>query len=159
MMMVSVVMRAPPVTSRFAVRGVRAPRHTSLHNSRCARCRCCSDADRTVIRDVIVLVRPLQPDNRVAGGFGGDLYRLVVDDDTAPQVLRLCEYSHGLGGGTACLFQDALANGIAGGDEQEYSFTCPAGRSETEPGGAYTLYTTPLFDEGDSQPVSCTVVE
>ena len=82
-----------------------------------------------------------------------------VEDGDSPQVLRLCDYSHELGGGTACLFQDALANEIIAGDEEELSFTCPAERDETEPGGAFTLYTTPLLDEGDSQPVACTVVE
>jgi hypothetical protein len=82
-----------------------------------------------------------------------------VDDDEAPQVLRLCEYSHELGGGTACLFQDALASEIITGDENQFNFTCPAERDEREPGGAFTLYTAPLFDEGDTQPVACTVVE
>jgi len=64
-----------------------------------------------------------------------------------------------LGGGTACLHLEALANGVAGGDGQEFSFTCPEGRSTTEPGGAFTLYTTSLFGEGDVQPVSCVAVE
>ena len=82
-----------------------------------------------------------------------------VDDGDAPQVLRLCEYSHELGGGMACLFQEALANEVITGDENEFNFTCPAERDEREPGGAFSLYTTPLFDEGDSQPVACTVVE
>ena len=91
----------------------------------------------------------------------GDQVQLTcsVDDGAAPQVLRLCEFSHALGSGTACLYQDALVNGIVSGDEQEFSFTCPAGRSETEPGGAYTLYTAPLIGEADAQPVSCVVVE
>jgi hypothetical protein len=71
----------------------------------------------------------------------------------------VCEFSHELGAGTACLEQDALANEIITGDEGEFSFTCPAERDEREPGGAYTFYTTPLFEEGLSQPVSCAVVE
>ena len=100
------------------------------------------------------------PDGAYACRLGGQVQLACsADDGAAPQVLRFCEYSHVLGGGTACLFQDALANGVAGGDEQEYSFTCPTGRSETEPGGAYTLYTTPLFGEADVQPVSCVAVE
>jgi len=82
----------------------------------------------------------------------------TIEDD-APQVLRLCEYSYDLGGGTACLFQDALANEIVAGDDNEFGFTCPTERDETELGGAFTLYTAPLFDEGDAQPVSCAVVE
>lgn len=82
-----------------------------------------------------------------------------VEDESAPQVLRVCEFSHELGAGTACLEQDALANEIITGDEGEFSFTCPAERDEREPGGAYTFYTTPLFEEGLSQLVSCAVVE
>jgi len=82
-----------------------------------------------------------------------------VEDETGPQVLRVCEFSHELGVGTACLEKDALANEIVTGDEDLFRFTCPAQRDEQEPGGAYTLYTTPLIDEGLSQPVSCAVVE
>jgi hypothetical protein len=82
-----------------------------------------------------------------------------VEVDALPQVLRVCEFSHELGGGTACLGQDALVNGIVTGDESEFGFTCPTERDEMEPGGAYTFYTTPLFEEDDVQPVTCTAVE
>lgn len=82
-----------------------------------------------------------------------------VEDEDAPQVLRLCEFSHELDGGTSCLEQDALINQIVAGDGNEFSFTCPVERDETEPGGAFTAYTAPLLDEGASQAVSCTVVE
>ncbi len=82
-----------------------------------------------------------------------------LEEDSAAQVLRVCEFSHELGGGTACLEQDALANQIVTGAENAFDFTCPAERDESEPGGAYTFYTTPLFDEGLSQPVSCVVTE
>ena len=48
---------------------------------------------------------------------------------------------------------------VVGRDGSELDFICPGERDEREPGGAYTFYTTPLFEEGNSQPVSCTVVE
>jgi hypothetical protein len=82
-----------------------------------------------------------------------------VEDENAPQVLRVCEFSHLLAGGTACLEQDALANEVISGDEDPFSFVCPVARDEDEPGGVYTFYTTPLYDEGPAQAVSCTVAE
>jgi hypothetical protein len=82
-----------------------------------------------------------------------------VGEDASPQVLRVCDFSHELGIGTACLELDALANEIVAANESEFSFSCPAERGEKEPGGAYTFYTSPLFEEDATQTVSCTVVE
>ena len=75
----------------------------------------------------------------------------------APQVLRLCESSAVLGTGTACTYQDALANLIIGRAPVDVTFTCPRPRTAEEPGGLYALYTAPAFSDDESTSVSCVV--
>jgi hypothetical protein len=79
-----------------------------------------------------------------------------VANTAVPQTLRVCEYSDVLGTGVACAFEDALANVVVGG-ETAVSFTCPFIRDETEPGGRFAFYTSPLLDSDRRQPVSCAV--
>jgi hypothetical protein len=74
----------------------------------------------------------------------------------APQTVRVCEYSDVLGVGMACVFEEALANTIVGG-ETAVSFTCPFRRGQDEPGGRYALYASPLLNSDGRQPVECTV--
>jgi len=81
-----------------------------------------------------------------------------VENDQAPQVLRLCEYSAALGTGVGCTFLDSLANEIIGQEAAEFNFTCPLERDEQEPGGLFALYSAPVVREDESQPISCHVV-
>lgn len=88
----------------------------------------------------------------------GEPVRLTcnVEDDNAPQVMRLCEYSAVLGTGVACTFGESLANVTVAGQAAATEFTCPIRRDENEPGGLFSLYTAPLFgDEDEPQPISC----
>ena len=73
-----------------------------------------------------------------------------------PQTVRICEYSDVLGTGVACTYQDALANTIVGGQDFEVEFTCPLPRDEREPGGHFSLYTSPLFGP-NTQSITCTI--
>jgi hypothetical protein len=73
-----------------------------------------------------------------------------------PQVARLCEYSFGLGVGTACRWEDAAANAVVDGTSS-FTFKCPAARDATEPGGRVTLYTAPVFSADADARVTCTV--
>ncbi|HEX6384912.1 MAG TPA: lysyl oxidase family protein [Anaerolineae bacterium] len=82
-----------------------------------------------------------------------------VDDDAPPQVLRVCETSAVLGVATACTLQDALANTIIGPSSTEVTFNCPFARDAEEPGGAYALYTAPIYGEDEPVAVSCTTVQ
>ena len=75
----------------------------------------------------------------------------------APQVARLCEYSHVLGAGTACAYQDATANAVVDGTV-DVTFTCPAARDPMEPGGRVTLYTAPVYPDDAASPVTCTIL-
>ena len=70
-----------------------------------------------------------------------------------PQVLRICDVSALLGVGTACTFEDALANVIVAQVEQTAEFICPLPRSADEPGGFYALYTAPVFGTDNNEPV------
>jgi hypothetical protein len=80
-----------------------------------------------------------------------------VEDGAAAQVLRICEYSKLLGTGLACARQDALSNVTVGREATAVTFTCPFPRDEDEPGGSYSIYTAPIFDEHAAAPISCTV--
>jgi hypothetical protein len=72
---------------------------------------------------------------------------LQIGANAAPQVARLCETSAVLGVGTACVFEEALANVIVGDRRETAVFTCPLPRSAEEPGGLYALYTAPVFPQ------------
>ena len=78
-----------------------------------------------------------------------------VENDRAPQILRLCEFSAALGTGVGCTFLDSLANEIIGQEPVEFNFTCPFQRDEQEPGGLFALYTAPVLGEDERQPISC----
>jgi hypothetical protein len=72
------------------------------------------------------------------------------------QALRLCEGSKVLGAGVACLEHDALASAaLTAGSPQSISFTCPAKRDATEPGGLFAIYSGALFPEDDAAEVTC----
>lgn len=79
------------------------------------------------------------------------------DSTAAPQVLRVCESSHLLKTGTACVYETALANKIITTEAVEVSFMCPRYRDAQEPGGLYSFYSAPLFGEDNFVSVSCTV--
>jgi hypothetical protein len=70
---------------------------------------------------------------------------LQIPADASPQVLRVCDVSAVLGVGTACTFEDALANVIVGEAGEMADFSCPLPRSDEEPGGAYALYSAPVL--------------
>ncbi|MCI0393797.1 MAG: hypothetical protein L0332_07210 [Chloroflexi bacterium] len=79
-----------------------------------------------------------------------------VAEDAAPQVLRLCEYSHLLGVGLACTLLDSLANVVVGPEQPvAVTFTCPLPRDVEEEGGRYALYSAPVFDEDQPEPITC----
>jgi hypothetical protein len=81
----------------------------------------------------------------------------TVEDGAAAQVLRICEYSQLLGTGVACARRDALTNATVAEEATAVTFTCPFQRDQDEPGGSYTIYTAPIYDESAAAPVSCTV--
>lgn len=82
--------------------------------------------------------------------------RCSVADDAEPQVVRLCEGSKALGAGTACLEQKALASlTVEAGAIATASFTCPAERDPTEPGGLVAIYRGALFPEDEAVDVTC----
>jgi Lysyl oxidase len=72
------------------------------------------------------------------------------------QAVRFCEGSKVLGAGVACLEHDALATiTVAGGASASATFTCPAKRDATEPGGLYSAYVGALWPEDETAEVSC----
>lgn len=80
-----------------------------------------------------------------------------VEDDQAPQVLRLCDFSAALGVGVGCTFLDSLANEIISQDSVAVPFTCPAERDEEEPGGLFAMYSAPVVDDNDRQLITCEI--
>jgi hypothetical protein len=81
---------------------------------------------------------------------------------SAPQVVRLTEYSHALASPIPARFEDSwvplqpgvsdrpamLANLVVSGSTT-VTFTCPSARTEgtAEPGGTYSIYTAPVFPD------------
>ncbi len=97
-----------------------------------------------------------------AGGFSCDPGQPVklscsLEEDDAPQAIRLCDFSHELGVGLGCVFRDALATVVVDSRQMETTFLCPTPRDEDEPGGRFSLYTAPLFGEDEALPVTCTI--
>ena len=82
----------------------------------------------------------------------------TVPAGAAPQTVRLCESSKVLKSGTACTHGFALANSIVPEAGVDVTLTCPAARSAAEPGGVYSIYSSPLVDEDAAQTVTCTLV-
>jgi hypothetical protein len=74
------------------------------------------------------------------------------------QVLRVCENSTALGGVTACMYHDALATAVVNALPSTVSFTCPAARSATEPGGTFGYYGSPVLPTAGTAPITCTRV-
>lgn len=82
----------------------------------------------------------------------------TTESGAAPQVARVCEYSHALGAGTACTYQDASGNGVVeSGTTASILFTCPGERDSAEPGGKVVLYTAPAYPDDAAKKVTCTV--
>ena len=81
----------------------------------------------------------------------------TVPKGSAPQQLRLCEYSAVLGGGIACAYVESLASVlIQDGPAVDVTFKCPAARDAREPGGRYSVLTPRVLDADTVQPVTCT---
>lgn len=80
----------------------------------------------------------------------------TVPSTARPQVARLCEFSRGLGVGTACRYEDAVSNQVVE-SAKTFTFTCPAARDSVETGGRVTLYTGPVFTGDADARVTCTV--
>lgn len=99
------------------------------------------------------------PSGALATCTPGSLVTLAcaVADVTAPQALRVCETSSVLGTGIACTHVASVASAIAGATTGILSFTCPGPRDPSEPGGAYAIYTSPLFPGDPAQQVTCAV--
>ncbi len=77
-----------------------------------------------------------------------------IPANAAPQVLRICDVSALLGVGTACIFEEALANVIVEQAGQTAEFTCPLPRSADEPGGSFATYIAPVFPPDQTVHVS-----
>ncbi len=82
-----------------------------------------------------------------------------LPQQAAPQVLRLCEFSGRLGTGTACVWEDSLLNSPLNPRTTQVELTCPLPRSADEPGGAFSLYYTPLFSGDPGAPPTCQIVD
>jgi hypothetical protein len=83
--------------------------------------------------------------------------------------VRICEHSEALDSPIPCRYEDSyvvvspgvadqpytLANAVVQ-DSAKVVFTCPMPRTQGagEPGGAYSVYTAPVFPDDRSAPVS-----
>lgn len=82
----------------------------------------------------------------------------TVAAGAAPQTVRVCESSKVLKSGTACTHGFSIGNSLVTEAGADVDVTCPAARSAAEPGGLYSLYTSPLTDDDAPQAVTCAVV-
>ena len=64
------------------------------------------------------------------------------------EIVRVCESSYRLQCGTACRWEDSIANKVIppGPIHTLVSFTCPAARDNEEPGGYYSIYRANYFE-------------
>jgi hypothetical protein len=86
--------------------------------------------------------------------------RCTLSEDGAPAVVRACEYSQVLATGTACVYRDALVNGIVQPGGLDLEIECPAARdAATEPGGTITLYSAPLLPSDTVGELDCEVID
>lgn len=86
--------------------------------------------------------------------------RCNLPEDAAAVVVRACEYSQVLQSGTACVYRDALLNGVVEPGGAELGIECPSARDEaTEPGGTITLYSAPLLPTDAASALDCEVLE
>jgi hypothetical protein len=73
--------------------------------------------------------------------------------------VRACEYSHELESGTACVYREAIVNGLVEEGGADLTIECPAARdSEREPGGVVALYSAPVLPGDDIAELDCTAV-
>jgi hypothetical protein len=99
-----------------------------------------------------------------------DKVTLSVEPDAAPQVVRLCEFSHALDSPIACRCEDSFVPLSPGVSDQPYTlgnaivtanapveleFTCPSSRTggAFEPGGAFSIYSGPVFPDDGHSPI------
>ncbi|HKO95201.1 MAG TPA: lysyl oxidase family protein [Polyangiaceae bacterium] len=82
--------------------------------------------------------------------------RCSVPSGSAPAVVRVCEYSEKWSTGVACVYREALANGVVDGSAVDLEVTCPEARDAIEVGGHVALYSAPVLP-GDEVTVSCSV--
>jgi hypothetical protein len=94
-----------------------------------------------------------------------------VENRATPQVVRLCEFSKTLDSAIPCRYEDSFVPLLPGVSDQPYmvgtvivaasspvtlTFTCPGPRTggAYEPGGAYSIYTGPVFPDDSHATVS-----
>lgn len=81
----------------------------------------------------------------------------LAGGNAEPQVARICEFSFGLGIGTACTHQDAMISKAVERSGTDVTFRCPSARDATEVGGRVSLYTAPVFPDDPTARMTCTV--
>ncbi|KAA3657471.1 MAG: hypothetical protein DWQ04_28065 [Chloroflexi bacterium] len=69
----------------------------------------------------------------------------VIDTETIPQLIRVCEISDKLKTGIACTFQDAITNVVIAEKTSQNTTTCPAIRDAETFSGGFSLYIAPAF--------------
>jgi len=75
----------------------------------------------------------------------------VLDTETYPQVVRVCEASAQLETGVACTYEDSLANAVIVDQSSQITFRCPTIRDAETISGGYVLYTAPAFANDATQ--------
>jgi Lysyl oxidase len=75
-----------------------------------------------------------------------------------PQVVRLCEGSHKLNAGVACVDKDALGVLVLTDDEaKSVTLDCPDARDADETGGLFAVYRGAVWPEDETATVTCTL--
>ena len=80
----------------------------------------------------------------------------TVPAGAAPQVVRICPRSAVLGTGIACMYLEAFSTETIGATGTQLQFACPIPYDANEPGGAYSIYTSPLIEGDAGAVVTCT---
>lgn len=106
----------------------------------------CANGEVGPLRNCGFTSVPAENDNSCTPGETVTL-DLETADDSAMQVLRVCERSAALGIGVACTYEDATANVVLDAGSSSVSFACPALRDGEEDEGGYALYTAPVWPQ------------
>jgi hypothetical protein len=81
-----------------------------------------------------------------------------VPAGSAPQVVRVCDYSAKLKTSIPCTYQDSYANNlVVDGTDTQIQMQCPASRDADEPGGSVSIYQGPAYNDDPAADITCVV--
>lgn len=83
------------------------------------------------------------------------IQRCYADQRMSTGIVRICDASSVLGSGTACTYEESLANQLVSTEGTSVDFQCPRARGKDEPGGLFSVYFAPLLPDTRVADLTC----